>query len=139
MFSCEVCHKSFSKKWILTQHMKIHGSKSFKCDVCMKAFYNKSKLKRHYRMHTGEKPFSCPICDKKFALKIHLVRHQATHREIKPFKCSICPEGRFFKTKPGLSQHMRFHYEPIFSCIYCDHKSYTASSLKSHEKTHVKK
>ena len=71
------------------------------------------------------------------ALKHALTRHQASHRDDKPFKCSICPEGRYFKTKDGLKMHMVFHYEPKFSCIYCDHKCYTKSSLKAHKTIHV--
>ena len=118
--------------------MKNHGdSKRFKCDVCMKGFNHKSNLTKHYRTHTMEKPFACQVCDRKFALKHQLVRHQATHSEIRSFKCSICPEGRYFKTKDGLNNHMAYHYEPNFSCSFCDHKSYTAGNLKAHEKTHL--
>ena len=82
--------------------------------------------------------FSCQTCGKRFVQKGNLVRHQATHSEMKPFKCSICPEERYFKTKDCLRQHMVYHYEPKFSCSFCDHISYTKSNLKSHEKTHIK-
>ena len=120
--------------------MIIHDdSKGFKCDVCLKVFPSNSHLKKHYRIHTGENPFACQICDKKFSFKSVLVRHQATHSAIKSFKCSICPEGRFFKTKVGLNNHMVFHYEPKFSCSHCGHKSYRSDHLKKHEKIHLKK
>ena len=119
--------------------MKVHDdSKAFKCDVCLKKFDQKFHLINHYRTHTGEKPFACQICDKKFAKKGSLVRHQATHSDVKNFKCSICLEGRFFKTKNSLSNHMVYHFEPKFSCSFCDHKSYRKYDLFQHEKTHIK-
>ena len=119
--------------------MVVHDkSKSFKCQVCLKVFTCKSLFTRHYRIHTGEKPFACQFCDKKFSRKFTLVDHQATHSDVRSFKCSVCPEGRLFKTKNQLSNHMKFHYAPKFSCSYCDHKSYTKVHLAKHEKTHSK-
>ena len=103
--------------------MKVHDEpKTFKCDVCLKLFSYKSNLEAHYRTHTGKKPFSCQICDKRFSYQASLVKHQATHRDDRRFRCSICPEGRYFKTKFSLNQHMVFHYELKFSFNYCNHK-----------------
>ena len=139
-FKCQICDKRYSRKESLSQHMIIHDeSKAFKCDVCLKVFSYKSKLQMHYRTHTGEKPFACKVCDRKFALKSLLVRHQATHSDVRSFKCSICPEGRYFKTKHQLTNHMVFHYEPKFACSHCDYKAHKKCNLDRHLKTHEKK
>ena len=139
MFKCQTCDKRYSSKKSLNQHIKIHDeSNAFKCDVCLKVFSNQKDFNRHYRIHTGEKPFACQVCNKKFSRKDYLVRHQATHSEVRSFKCSICPEGRYFKTKAGLTNHMVYLYEPKFACNYCDYKSYTSGNLKRHIKTHDK-
>ena len=119
--------------------MNLHDvSKTFECNVCWSVFECKSKLILHYRTHTGEKPFACQTCDKKFSRKHHLERHQATHSDVRPFKCPICPDGRSFKTKDGLNNHLSFHYKPKYSCHFCDHKSYSKGALNRHIKTHLK-
>ena len=140
LFKCQICDKRYSSKKSLNQHMNIHDkSKGFKCDVCFKVFPYRSKLKTHYRTHTGVKPFACQACDRKFALKGDLVRHQATHSDVRSFKCSICPEGRFFKTNDGLTNHMVYHYEPKFACSHCEYKTHTKYNLNRHLKTHETK
>ena len=80
----------------------------------------------------------CQVCDRKFARKSALVQHQATHSNVRSFKCSICPEGRCFKTKSQLINHMVYHYEPKFACSHCDYKTHTRGNLKRHEKLHEK-
>ncbi|KAG7229361.1 hypothetical protein INR49_012878 [Caranx melampygus] len=56
-FECDLCERSFSEKWALNNHMKLHsGEKPYKCawPSCHYAFLNLSAMKDHYRTHTGE-------------------------------------------------------------------------------------
>lgn len=55
-FECELCERSFSEKWALNNHMKLHmGNKPFKCSwpSCHYAFLTLSAMKDHLRTHTG--------------------------------------------------------------------------------------
>ena len=50
-FECHVCHRQYSSKTSLNQHMNIHDdSKCFKCDVCLKVFSCNSYLKKHFEL-----------------------------------------------------------------------------------------
>lgn len=58
-FTCHLCDRSFTEKWALNNHMKLHtGEKPFKCSwpTCHYSFLTASAMKDHYRTHTGVRP-----------------------------------------------------------------------------------
>lgn len=58
-FTCHLCDRSFTEKWALNNHMKLHtGEKPFKCSwpTCHYSFLTASAMKDHYRTHTGVHP-----------------------------------------------------------------------------------
>ncbi|MEE3030076.1 MAG: C2H2-type zinc finger protein, partial [Candidatus Thermoplasmatota archaeon] len=73
---CKYCEISFSTKYNLDYHMKLHnGEKPFSCSDCQSAFRTSKQLKLHQLSHTGEKPHKCNVCAMAFNCSGELKRH----------------------------------------------------------------
>ncbi|XP_040177281.1 gastrula zinc finger protein XlCGF67.1-like [Rana temporaria] len=87
-YPCSECEKSFSSKYTLSKHKKLHsGEKPYSCPKCGKCFSEKSILVSHEKFHTGERPFSCPECGKCYKLKFVLFKHLRSHTREKRYSC----------------------------------------------------
>ncbi|CAK1600017.1 unnamed protein product [Parnassius mnemosyne] len=92
--------------------------KQWQCDVCRKSFTTKYFLKKHKRLHTGETPYACSQCNKTFTFQQSYHKHLLYHNDDKPHICNYC--GRAFKELSTLHNHQRIHTgEKPFSCETC--------------------
>lgn len=87
-YQCRHCLKTFSKNWILRDHISsIHEKIRHQCHLCEKSLCDKKGLKRHIlQVHQKIKPLQCSICNRSFdysfnRLKSHI---KSVHEKIKP-------------------------------------------------------
>jgi len=55
--------------------------KIFSCNFCHKKFSRKQELTRHLFTHSKDKPYSCNICNKGFVRRDRLAKHKLRHVE----------------------------------------------------------
>lgn len=126
LYRCHICNYIFTKKTVLTWHLKTHESKShdgkgnFDCHICGKHIPGQSNLRNHMRVHTGERPYRCHFCGKCFKLKGHMTEHIRTHTGEKPFSCHICDKS--FNRGSTLRKHVLVKHkeERPYKCGDCD-------------------
>ena len=121
-YSCDVCHKSYTKSSHLVVHKKIYGHSttanmnSTQSDTDKELIDDESiistapvvsSLIKQHKASSAERPHSCTVCGRQFRLRSYLVRHALIHGQFKQFTCIVCK--RKFTNFYHLMVHRKTH------------------------------
>ena len=108
----------------------------FPCDICEKSFTKKFDLQKHInRDHFGQAAFQCEKCPQTFKFENTLARHRFKEHGIGGCTCHVC--GTSVGSMQDLRVHLRYHEPPKHFCKYCGKGLMTATSLRTHELQHT--
>ncbi|CAN8001433.1 unnamed protein product, partial [Ixodes hexagonus] len=180
-YRCTICGYSSDRRWNMSMHVQRHtGDWPFRCDVCARSFMRKYLLQQHVCTYRSGKrphePFVCAqavtdgrrdtevgVCSKTFLSKNKLsgcmlveksrllrcrfcsytalyhsllMRHERIHTGDRPYECAVC--SKRFVQKTHLENHMRMHSgERPFRCEHCPKSFVTSSGLAGHALSHA--
>lgn len=103
-YACPECHKRFSTKRHLNDHIVLHipeEEREYQCEKCLKRYATSSRLTIHMRSHNEESNYQCCYCEKTFRQEAILKNHvKSVHEGSNQHICEIC--AKVFKTKGEL-------------------------------------
>ncbi|XP_048003832.1 PR domain zinc finger protein 5-like isoform X2 [Leguminivora glycinivorella] len=103
-YKCSVCEKSYTKRYVLYQHMKRDHLEElhFECEVCCHKFFDRRDLESHMVKHNVARIFECSVCKKAYARRKALREHMRKHNRL---ACAVC--GQAFVQNCSLKWHMK--------------------------------
>ncbi|KAK1786793.1 hypothetical protein P4O66_017194 [Electrophorus voltai] len=135
-WKCDICHKSFTRRPHLEEHMILHSQdKPFKCAYCDDYFKSRfARLKHQEKYHLG--PFPCDICGRQFNDTGNRKRHiECTHGGKRKWTCLLC--GKSVRERTTLREHLRIHSgEKPHLCSICGQSFRHGSSYRLHLRVH---
>ncbi|XP_053659788.1 zinc finger protein ZFP2 [Anopheles marshallii] len=132
-WECEVCRKSFTTKYFLKKHNRLHtGEMPYTCGICHKSFTFQQSYHKHLLYHSDEKPHVCSVCNRAFKELSTLHNHQRIHSGEKPFACETC--GKCFRQRVSYLVHRRIHTGLMpYRCSGCDKSFRYKVSQRTHK------
>jgi len=137
---CRTCGDTFTHRWSLLRHEKIHAGITYTCAECDKFFSITSNLVRHMKNHhTDSENYVCSICGLTFKRKDTMLAHEATHGE-SAYRCTVCDKQ--YSRKDSLQKRMGCCHPicgkkaPHYSCVHCSQSFTQQYNLNRHLKKH---
>ncbi|KXJ72824.1 hypothetical protein RP20_CCG017182 [Aedes albopictus] len=111
-YQCKICQSSFSRKYIMEEHMATHSNTyAYPCTLCDKKFNVKKYLKSHISTVHERNRLPCRYCsityDRNYKLNNHI---ESAHGIQVRFVCDVCVMT--YNSQDKLDVHMARHNQP---------------------------
>ena len=109
LYICDQCSKSFSTRYNLDAHLKIHdGTEKYVCETCSRRFNNINNYNSHLLVHNEDRTiYQCQVCHKLYlseqSFKSHIADCGTGVEKVKE-KCDQC--GNEYA---DLKDHLKLH------------------------------
>nr|CAD7433194.1 unnamed protein product [Timema monikensis] len=134
IFTCEECHKQFSRHSGLRIHLLIHkGEKPYKCEDCGKYFRDRTSLRRHRQRihHDAINNYVCPNCNKVYFERSVFLKHMEKESGMKRFHCKEC--NKSYTEMSSYRRHTRLHGgKKPFKCDLCNRRFTAICNVRQH-------
>ena len=102
---CNICGKSFSKKFALNRHRQLHNNETYSCATCAKVFVTKQYLEIHVLTHNTAKSFECDKCNQQFLTKSCIRKQTLSKHEDQSHVCEYC--NKIVKRSDSLKKYVK--------------------------------
>lgn len=153
---CDKCDKSFSSKFRLELHIRVHHTKrTIRCPSCDKSFVDKSMLDEHISSKHStrsqmDKSFTCTVCQKVYNRSSRLKKHMTSHEKPQKSNVLTCEKCLMaFANIEEIDDHFnRIHDEDdvqiskkemlyVVCCEYCENAFIDFKKLADHKQNHL--
>lgn len=117
------CFKVLQSKDGLRKQHQTHGGPLFECGLCGHTTYQRAHMRTHVWTHKDRPSFA----------SVDPIASDRWFKGAPPYRCRTCDKE--YDTKGRAYEHERTHFQPEYSCPWCQYQEYSKRAMTQHTQT----